>query len=147
MIAIRDVESTAPARITTWERPTPTPGRFILWIDMTASMSDVCYSTVVDPEDAEDCARFEELADRWEDETGHFSSPLRKTKHPCFADMLQIGGNIIPWVMKRLKARTVFWYLILERIGSDPPRIDAAGDMNKLRRLWLEWGRKNGYAA
>lgn len=142
MIAIPTV-STAPARITTWERPSPTPGRFILWIDMTASMSSVCYSTLA----YLDCARFEELADRWEDETGHFSSPLRKTKHPCFADMLEIGHSIIPWVMKRLKARTVFWYLILERIGSDPPRIDAAGDMNKLRRLWLEWGRKNGYAA
>lgn len=147
MIAIPAVDSTEPARITMWERASSTAGVATQWIDMTASMSDVCYSRVVDPEDVIDRALFEELADRWEDETGHFSSPLRKTKHPCFADMLQIGDNIIPWVMKRLKARTVFWYLILERIGSDPPRIDAAGDMNKLRRLWLEWGRKNGYAA
>lgn len=147
MTAIYAVDSTAPARITTRWRPSPTLGVVVQRIDMTPFMSYGCYSTVVYPVYAIDCARFEELADRWEDETGHFSSPLRKTKHPCFADMLQIGGNIIPWVMKRLRARTVFWYLILERIGSDPPRIDAAGDMNKLRRLWLEWGRKNGYAA
>lgn len=146
MTEVLTVDSTPVARITARERPSPTPCARIQWLDMSGSESYVSYSRI-DPDSAIDCARFEELADRWEVETGHISSPMQKTKHTCFAGMLQMGDDLIPWALERLRTSTVFWYLILERTVSNPPCIDAAGDMNKQRKAWLAWGRKNGYAA
>lgn len=89
-------------------------------------------------------ATFTQLADRWETATAHWSSPKRKKEHAAFSAIISLGPQVIPWVIDRLKNTTVHWSLFLSELVSNPPEVDANGDMDKLRAAWLQWDCERG---
>ncbi len=83
---------------------------------------------------------FNQLADEWESETMHMSSPRQREQHPAFQKILDFGPEIIPLAMERLKRHLgIDWSLVLEKLVDNPPDISVRGDMKELRRRWIEW--------
>lgn len=100
----------------------------------------------VEIEDRRD--RFERLAREWEDGTEFFSSTKAMTQHPDFAELVAMGEEIIPWVLRRYEHEKDpgHWWLVLAEITGEAPEIpkDKQGKLAAVRQAWLEWGRRRG---
>ncbi len=83
---------------------------------------------------------FEKLADEWERGTMHFSSSRMMKEHPAFQKLVDLGPDIIPLAIERLKREIgIFWFLVLLKLVDNPPDTAVEGDMREMRRRWVEW--------
>ncbi len=94
-----------------------------------------------------DAARFHQLADRWEDETAYFSNFRQIAQHPAYREILDMGISVAPLIMERLDAGGWRWLSALTAItAADPVPPQDRGNVPAMKKAWLEWGRRNGYA-
>ena len=92
--------------------------------------------------------RFDALADQWERETRHLSSPSAIARHPACQKIIEMGGVAIPLILLRMKHRPWFWFDALTTLAKEPTNpVDPSmfGDLQKMTDAWLEWGVGRGY--
>jgi hypothetical protein len=94
-------------------------------------------------------AHFEELANQWEQETRHLSSPIAIAKHPACEHIVEMGPIIVvPLILHRMKTRPWFWFeplMKLTRETIDPVKPSMYGNLQQMTDAWLEWGIGRGY--
>lgn len=87
---------------------------------------------------------FTERADRWEKQTGIYSSPTKKFMHEDYQIIMTMGRDVIPLILKRLKTKPNDWFWALKHFA----RKDAAFGIDNFDgavKAWLEWGYANGH--
>lgn len=90
--------------------------------------------------------RFHQLANIWRNQTAHISSTSELTAHPAFVEIVNMGPEIIPLLLRELEHRTGHWHRALRRItGVDPVPPDDRGNISKSAEAWLRWGKEHGY--
>jgi DNA replicative helicase MCM subunit Mcm2 (Cdc46/Mcm family) len=90
--------------------------------------------------------KFAALANRWHDETDFLSSPSRITSNDSYLQIISMGRRVIPMILEDLKERGGHWYPALRILsGEDPVPIEARGDVEQMKKSWLQWGRERGY--
>ena len=95
----------------------------------------------VDPE------TFQRLADQWEEETIYLSNFRQIAQHPAYREILEMGFGAVPLIFERLKEGGWRWFSALRAITSaDPVPPPDRGNVPAMKKAWLEWGRRNGYA-
>jgi len=66
-------------------------------------------------------------------------------KHPAFQKLVDLGPEIIPLAMERLKKDLgVFWFLVLMKLIDNPPDTHVEGDMAEMKRRWIQWEKEAG---
>ena len=91
-------------------------------------------------------SKFNELIDRWRQETGMLSSVARKTMHPAYGEIIEMGEPAIPLLLRELMNRPNHWTAALRAItGEDPVPPESAGYMQRMADAWLIWGTERGY--
>ena len=92
----------------------------------------------------EEKERFNMLADRWERDTMHLSSP--ETNHPCFITMDKMkGAKAITWLLERMQKEPTFLMMLLEKWvkkGDSPMTEDMRGKIQEITDAWIKWGKK-----
>ena len=102
--------------------------------------------TSIDPRVASIEEKFVALVNRWHDETDFLSSPSRITGNDTYLEIISMGKRIIPLILEDLKERGGDWYRALRILsGENPVPIEARGDVEQMKKLWLQWGRERGY--
>jgi hypothetical protein len=106
--------------------------------------SDNC--TVVE-EELSLAERFREQADKWESETGHFSSPTQRIAHPSYQAILGMGSEhkdkILRLLLNDLKQNRRAWFWALSYLAQDNPiKSSDAGKIDKMIEAWLNWGKE-----
>lgn len=87
-------------------------------------------------------AVFERLADEWKRETAFMSSSGRAAEHPAHRAIVGMGRSVAPLILERMEARGGHWFHALESIlGGSPVPAESLGDVEAMRRAWLEYGR------
>jgi len=90
--------------------------------------------------------RFIELANRWHDETDHLSSPSRITMNDTYLAIISMGKPVIPLILQDLQERGGYWYRALRILSDvDPVSPEVRGEVPKMKKAWLSWGRDKGY--
>jgi len=90
--------------------------------------------------------QFAALANRWHDETDFLSSPSRITNNYSYLKILSMGRRVISMILEDLKERGGHWYPALRVLSEeDPVPIEARGDVEQMKKAWLQWGRERGY--
>ena len=90
--------------------------------------------------------RFEKMATEWKRETVLLSSPSQICAHPIFSRLVAFGERAAPWVLERIAEDASPWFLLLKQIVVSPPDLkQAEGDIKKVRKIWLKWGKERGY--
>jgi hypothetical protein len=85
---------------------------------------------------------FEELAQTWNAETAHVSSPIKLMEHPAYRQIIGLGPAVLPLLLRDLAESRRFWFPALNAItGENPVPEDAAGDVARMTDAWLAWGR------
>jgi hypothetical protein len=99
---------------------------------------------VVCPESAE--ARFGRLADQWQGETEFVSSATSLVLNSAYQQIIGMGPAVLPLILKRLVSTGGHWFWALKHIsGDDPVELEDAGNYEKMREVWLKWGREHHY--
>ncbi len=97
--------------------------------------------------DADLEAEFQELADQWRRDTGHFSFVSQMTTHPAYQSIIEMGEPVIPIILKDLQAQPDHWFPALAAISGESPQIpkEDRGRMKAITEIWIEWGKAKGY--
>ena len=83
------------------------------------------------------------LARIWRlDAAGH-SISRRKTSHPAFRLIVEMGEPALPWILEEVERESGFWHIALEEITGHDAAAEAA-DPQQAREAWLHWGRESG---
>jgi hypothetical protein len=102
-------------------------------------------SAAHDPPLSDIHVRFQELAKRWRDETGCLSSISKKTQHPAYREIVEMGEIALPFILTELRESPGHWFAALNEITmhSPVPPSDRT-DPRKARLAWLAWGTEKG---
>jgi hypothetical protein len=90
--------------------------------------------------------RFNRLADKWELETKHISSPVRKAEHIAYQQIIALGEGAIPLMLQRMRDSGGHWFWALSLLANfDPVAPASRGNVLEMRDAWLRWGHENGH--
>lgn len=88
--------------------------------------------------------RFDSLVRTWRKETGMYSVDTRKVAHPAYLQVIRLGDEAIPLILRELQEHGGRWYQALEAIlGYDPIHVSGPITIQELKEKWLEWGRQH----
>ena len=91
-------------------------------------------------------ARFQRLAAQWRDECQLLSSTTAKAMHPAYQQIIGLGPEALPLILKELSERPGHWFWALKSItGEDPVPPGDGGNIGRMTHVWLNWGREHGY--
>lgn len=91
-------------------------------------------------------ARFRELARRWREECAVLSSTTAKAVHPAYQQIIGLGPDALPLILRELAQTPGHWFWALKAItGEDPVPEQDVGDVRRMAKAWLNWGRERGY--
>lgn len=90
---------------------------------------------------------FNRLKKQWKEETCLESSPVNRSIHPTYQQIIGLGKEAIPLILRELENELDWWFWALRAITrEDPvPAGSASGRLDTIKNYWLEWGRKNHY--
>ena len=89
---------------------------------------------------------FQELVNQWQQETRGISSSTELILHPAYQQIIGMGREIIPLLLRELERKSGRWFWSLQSITrQNPVPIKSRGKTQEMIKYWLEWGRKNGY--
>ena len=101
-------------------------------------------ATNIKPADRE---RFNELADRWREETFFLSRSDLKNAHPALQEIISMGPPMVPLILERMRSQGGHWFEALQQLtGEDPISPADYGKIAAMQNSWLQWGERNGYA-
>lgn len=93
-------------------------------------------------------AEFNELADRWENETAIHSSPGSTYLHKDYISIMAKGSRnkeaIVPLILKRLPNAGSDYFFALQYIAGENPA-KYAKDFNGAIKAWHDWANQNGF--
>ena len=91
--------------------------------------------------------RFQRLSNEWKHDTGHLSTMSQIVAHPSYLGIVAMGKPAIALILKDMQIEPNHWFSALYSIAGEGPHIPAhdRGDMRKISKAWLEWGRGKRY--
>ena len=100
-------------------------------------------ATVSEPETVE--KRFHRLADEWSRDTQHISSVNDLVKDERYQQIINMGWDVLPYLLSDLETRKRFWFPALAAITDLRPfdRKDS-GNYKLMTEAWIRWGRLRG---
>ena len=91
-------------------------------------------------------AEFERLAMEWKRETAHLSSPTAIAQHRAYQEIVRMGEEAIPLILRDLEDSRAQWFGALRSIaGESPVRDEDRGDVGAMTDAWLNWGKDRRY--
>jgi hypothetical protein len=90
--------------------------------------------------------RFRRLEAAWRAAVGFSSSSTVLRSHPAFEEIIALGQEVVPLMLRDLEERPRLWVWALPRItGADPVPASDRGNIAKMSKAWLRWGQEHGY--
>lgn len=95
---------------------------------------------------AETQAEFEQLAAEWKQETAHLSSPNMIAEHRAYQEIIGMGQEAIPLILRDLQQTQAQWFWALRSIARESPiQPEDRGDVDAMTVAWLDWGKRHWY--
>ncbi len=90
--------------------------------------------------------RFSLLSAKWKKETGLLSNVTKKCTHPAYQQIIGMGWEALPLILRDLKESKADWFWALTAItGANPISAEIAGNITQMTEAWLQWARAKGY--
>jgi hypothetical protein len=89
---------------------------------------------------------FDRLANKWDRETENMSSPVQMAEHIAYQQIIAIGEDAIPLILRRMRDYGGHWFWALAFLtNSDPIPPESRGKIAEMSAAWLRWGYEHGY--
>jgi len=90
--------------------------------------------------------RFLSLKKRWIQETEMLSSTTEICTNVNYQQIIGMGEIALPFIFADLSNELQHWFWALRCItGVDPIPEDTRGNLDEMRKIWLKWGRNEGF--
>jgi hypothetical protein len=90
--------------------------------------------------------RFRRLAAGWHRDTMYLSSMEDAECHPAYQEIIRMGPDVVPLLLRDLGENHTHWFGALEAItGARPVPAADAGKVPRMAEAWLRWAKENGY--
>jgi hypothetical protein len=90
--------------------------------------------------------QFVELVVTWKRDRGPHSSSARLAEHPPYQEIIRMGSEVIPLLLRELERAPDHWFRALRALtGADPVPEKSHGKSPEMAQAWLCWGRDQGY--
>jgi hypothetical protein len=90
--------------------------------------------------------RFADLVATWKRERGPHSSSARLAEHPPYQQIIALGPEVIPLLLRELEREPDHWFRALHILtGANPAPAASQGKIREMAAAWLRWGREQGY--
>jgi hypothetical protein len=90
--------------------------------------------------------KFQRLAAKWRTETGHLSSTSRMVNHPAYQEIIAMGQDVLPLLLRDLAKEPDHWFAALRAItGAQPVAPEDRGRIDRMATAWLRWAKEHGY--
>ena len=75
-----------------------------------------------------------------------YSSSARLAEHPAYQQIIALGPEIVPLLLRELERSPDHWFRALHALtGADPVPPESRGKLPEMAAAWLRWGREQGY--
>ncbi|MBU1426290.1 MAG: hypothetical protein KKH12_14005 [Gammaproteobacteria bacterium] len=89
---------------------------------------------------------FNTLRTQWRDETEFLSSPYEMAMNESYQQIIGLGESVVPLILQDLAKSSDHWFWALKAITRhNPVNEQDAGDVSKMAKAWLAWGKTEGY--
>jgi hypothetical protein len=89
---------------------------------------------------------FYQLVEQWKAETRGISSTEQLSLHPAYQQIIGMGPNVIPLLLRELENNSGRWFWALKAISREEPVTpEQRGKTKEMIAAWLNWGREKGY--
>ncbi|WP_229415211.1 MULTISPECIES: hypothetical protein [Moorena] len=89
---------------------------------------------------------FRQLVHQWREETRGISSTTQAAMHPAYQQIIGMGKEAIPLLLRELEQKSGRWFWALKSITrEDPVQEEHQGNTQEMIKAWLNWGLRNGY--
>jgi hypothetical protein len=86
--------------------------------------------------------RFLNLVATWKRDRGPHSSSARLAEHPAYQQIIALGPEVIPLVLRELEREPDHWFRALHVLtGADPVPSESRGKVREMTAAWLRWGQ------
>ena len=119
--------------------PRKTTGRIAL-----DSSPDVAVSAVEETTDIKETVenRFNRLAREWSASVGNISSLTAMAEHPKYREIISLGWEVVPCLLRDLQHNRRFWFPALAEITTIRPYDPRdAGNVKRMTDAWVKWGK------
>jgi hypothetical protein len=90
--------------------------------------------------------KFIRLRDEWKAQRGHHSDTVSLVMHPAYQNIIGMGLDAVPLLLRELATSPDRWFWALRAITEeDPVPVQDRGNSEAMTRAWLEWGKERGY--
>jgi hypothetical protein len=90
--------------------------------------------------------RFHELVAAWKRDRGPHSSSARLAEHPAYQQIIGMGPEAVPLLLRELEKEPDHWFRALHALtGANPVPPQSSGRVREMAEAWLRWGREQGY--
>ena len=107
-------------------------------------ISGATVMTQAPPRDEKLEPTFERLAAQWRDETEHFSFVARRLQHPAYQQILQLGPDVVPLILREMQQRPDQWFAALRQLTGEDP-VPPGSTVSNAVDAWLSWGKERRY--
>ena len=86
--------------------------------------------------------QFKDLAEKWKDETGIYSTSQQKVYNKHYLTIISLGESVLPFILKDMKdGGTWHWHTALSVIADINilPQEDMSNP-KKIKAAWIKWG-------
>lgn len=89
---------------------------------------------------------FYSLVEQWKSETRGISSTEQMSVHPAYQQIIGMGRDVIPLLLRELENNSGRWFWALKSISREEPVTpEQRGKTKEMIAAWLNWGREKGY--
>jgi hypothetical protein len=90
--------------------------------------------------------RFRQLAEAWHQAVVHVSSTTRRYNHPAYQEIIRMGPDVVPLLLRDMEKNQTHWFSALRQItGANPIAESAAGQIPEMVDACLRWAGDHGY--
>jgi hypothetical protein len=91
--------------------------------------------------------RFRDLVALWKRERGHYSSSAKLAEHPAYQQIIRMGPEVVPLILRELEQDPDHWFRALHALtGANPVPPGSQGKIREMAKAWLDWAREQGYS-
>ena len=89
---------------------------------------------------------FDSLAAKWQKETVYLSSPNTIAEHPAYQEIIGMGEQAIPMILRNFQETQAEWFWALRSIARESPvKPESRGNIDAMTADWLDWGKRRRY--
>ena len=90
--------------------------------------------------------KFYGLVKTWRNDLKRASSITQAALHPSYQQIIGMGKEILPLILKELEAAPLYWFWAVKAITqTDPVSPQHKGEIQEMKDAWLRWARDQGY--